>query len=201
VAGPESANNACASGALLPMLTLGIPGSGGAAVLLGVFIMYGIQPGPLLFQNNPDLVWGLINSMYVGNVMLLVLNLPLVGLFVRLLHVPRGILFPIVLAISVLGVYGARADVAELYLLLAFGLPGYVLNKLDIPPGPLILGVVLGGPLEQSFRQSMKLSGGSLGIFVSTPLAAILSALATVAIIAPYLRGLRAHRPRPARAE
>jgi len=190
VAGPESANNACTAGSLLPMLTLGIPGSGGAAVLLGVFIMYGIQPGPLLFQTNPELVWGLIDSMYVGNVMLLILNLPLVGLFVRLLHIPRGILFPMVLAISVLGVYGANGDVNELYLLLVFGLLGYAMNRLEIPVGPLILGYVLGGPLEQSFRQSMTLSGGGLGIFVGSPIAAGLLAIGTAAILAPYVSPL-----------
>ena len=116
VAGPEAANNADTAGALVPLLTLGIPGGGATAVLLGAFIMYGIQPGPLLFQNRPDLVWGLIDSMYIGNVMLLILNLPLIGIFVRLLYIPAAILMPLILAISTIGVYAINGNLVELYL-------------------------------------------------------------------------------------
>src|SRR6185436_14931073 len=148
VAGPEAANNADTAGALVPLLTLGIPGGGATAVMLGAFIMYGIQPGPLLFQNRPDLVWGLIDSMYVGNVMLLILNLPLIGIFVRLLYIPIGILYPLILAISTIGVYAINGNPVELYFGLVFGVMGYVFRKLDIPLAPMVLSLVLGGIME-----------------------------------------------------
>lgn len=187
VAAPEAANNASSAGAMVPLLSLGIPGSGTAAVLLGVFIMYGIQPGPLLFQSNPDLVWGLVDSMYVGNVMLLILNLPLVFLFVRLLYIPQGILFPIVLALAVISVYAVIGNTTELYLMLFFGTLGYVFRKLDIPVGPMVLGFVLGAPLEQSFRQSMTLSAGDPTILAHSPIAAGLLIAAIGSLAAPYL--------------
>ncbi|HET9405309.1 MAG TPA: tripartite tricarboxylate transporter permease, partial [Burkholderiales bacterium] len=126
VAGPEAANNSDTAGAMVPLLTLGIPGGGATAVMLGAFIMYGIQPGPLLFQNRPDLVWGLIDSMYVGNIMLLILNLPLIGLFVRLLYIPGGILMPLIMAISSIGIYAINGNPVELYFGLMFGVIGYV---------------------------------------------------------------------------
>ncbi len=133
VAGPEAANNADTAGALVPLLTLGIPGGGATAVMLGAFIMYGIQPGPLLFQNRPDLVWGLIDSMYIGNIMLLILNLPLIGIFVRLLYIPSGILMPLILAISTIGVYAINGNPVELYFALIFGVMGYVFRKVGHP--------------------------------------------------------------------
>ena len=129
VAGPEAANNSDTAGAMVPLLTLGIPGGGATAVMLGAFIMYGIQPGPLLFQNRPDLVWGLIDSMYIGNIMLLILNLPLIGLFVRLLYIPSGILMPLILAISTIGVYAINGNLVELYIGLIFGVIGYIFRK------------------------------------------------------------------------
>ena len=113
----------------MPLLTLGVPGGGATAVLLGAFIMYGIQPGPLLFQNRPDLVWGLIDSMYIGNVMLLILNLPLIGIFVRLLYIPAAILYPLIIAISAIGVYAINGSMTDLYLILFFGVVGYVFDK------------------------------------------------------------------------
>ncbi|MDP1718572.1 MAG: tripartite tricarboxylate transporter permease, partial [Burkholderiales bacterium] len=133
VAGPEAANNSDTAGALVPLLTLGVPGGGATAVMLGAFIMYGIQPGPMLFQNRPDLVWGLIDSMYIGNIMLLILNLPLIGLFVRLLYIPSGILYPIIVAISVIGTYAISGSMLDLYLILSFGVVGYIFDKVDIP--------------------------------------------------------------------
>ena len=187
VAGPEAANNSDTAGAMVPLLSLGIPGGGATAVLLGAFIMYGIQPGPLLFQNRPDLVWGLIDSMYVGNVMLLILNLPLIGLFVRLLYIPAGILYPLIVAISVIGAYAINGSMMDLYLILFFGVIGYVFDKVQIPVAPLVLSLVLGGMMEQSFRQAMTISGGSPKIFFNSPITITLVILSIVSIITPFI--------------
>ena len=188
MAGPEAANNSDTAGAMVPLLTLGIPGGGATAVLmLGAFIMYGIQPGPLLFQNRPDLVWGLIDSMYIGNVMLLILNLPLIGIFVRLLYIPSGILFPLIIAISAIGTYAINGSPTDLYLILFFGVIGYVFDKVDIPVAPLVLSLVLGGMMEQSFRQAMTISGGNPKIFLHSNVARVLVALSVVAFILPLV--------------
>jgi putative tricarboxylic transport membrane protein len=195
VAGPESANNSDTAGALVPLLTLGVPGGGATAVMLGAFIMYGIQPGPLLFQNRPDLVWGLVDSMYVGNIMLLILNLPLIGLFVRLLYIPAGVLYPLIVAISVIGAYGINGSMVDLYLILIFGVVGYVFDKVDIPVAPLVLSLVLGGMMEQSFRQAMTISGGNPKIFVGSTITVTLLVFSAISIALPFvlprLKGLR----------
>ena len=187
VAGPEAANNASTAGAMVPLLTLGVPGSGSTAVLMGAFITYGIQPGPLLFQHRPDLVWGLVDSMYIGNIMLLILNLPLIGLFVRLLYIPTGILLALILAISTIGVYTINGNVVELYLALLFGVLGYVFRKVDIPTAPLVLALVLGGTMEQSFRQAMTISGGNPAIFLSSAICLTLMVLTAVALSLPFI--------------
>jgi putative tricarboxylic transport membrane protein len=187
VAGPESANNSDTAGALVPLLTLGVPGGGATAVLLGAFIMYGIQPGPLLFQNRPDLVWGLVNSMYIGNVMLIILNLPLIGLFVRLLYIPAGMLYPLIVAISVIGIYAGNGSILDLYLLLFFGVVGYIFDKVDIPVAPLVLSLVLGGIMEQSFRQAMTISGGNPKIFVGSTITVTLIVLSVFSIAMPFI--------------
>src|SRR6185295_12641581 len=187
VAGPEAANNSDTAGAMVPLLTLGIPGGGATAVMLGAFIMYGIQPGPLLFQNRPDLVWGLIDSMYVGNVMLLILNLPLIGIFVRLLYIPGGTLMPLILAISTIGIYAINGNTTELYIGLMFGVIGYVFRKVDIPAAPMVLSLVLGGIMEQSFRQAMTISGGNPKIFVSSTICVTLVSLAVLSIVLPIV--------------
>jgi putative tricarboxylic transport membrane protein len=187
VAGPEAANNADTAGALVPLLTLGIPGGGATAVMLGAFIMYGIQPGPLLFQNRPDLVWGLVDSMYIGNLMLLILNIPLSGRVVRLLYIPGGILMPLILAISAIGIYAINGNAVELYFGLLFGAAGYVFRKVDIPLAPLILSLVLGGIMEQSFRQAMTISGGNPKIFVGSPICVTLVALSIISIFLPLI--------------
>jgi putative tricarboxylic transport membrane protein len=187
VAGPEAANNSDTAGAMVPLLTLGIPGGGATAVMLGAFIMYGIQPGPLLFQNRPDLVWGLIDSMYVGNVMLLILNLPLIGIFVRLLYIPGGILMPLILAISTIGIYAINGNPVELYFGLIFGVLGYIFRKVDIPLAPMVLSLVLGGIMEQSFRQAMTISGGNPKIFVGSVICVTLVALSVLSILLPLL--------------
>ncbi len=187
VAGPEAANNSDTAGAMVPLLTLGIPGGGATAVLMGAFIMYGIQPGPLLFQNRPDLVWGLINSMYIGNIMLLILNLPLIGLFVRLLYIPPGILYPLIIAISVIGAYGINGSPTDLYLILFFGVVGYVFDKIDIPVAPLVLSLVLGGMMEQSFRQAMTISGANPKIFFSSAITMTLVVMSVISILVPFI--------------
>ena len=172
VAGPGSANNGASAGAMVPLLTLGVPGSSSTAIILAAFVMYGIQPGPLLFQNRPDLVWGLIDSMYIGNVMLLILNLPLIGIFVRLLYIPSGILMPLIMSISTIGIYAINGNPVELYFGLIFGVIGYVFRKIDIPLAPMVLSLVLGGIMEQSFRQAMTISGGNPKIFFSSAMPA-----------------------------
>ena len=189
VAGPEAANNSDTAGAMVPLLSLGVPGGGATAVLLGAFVMYGIQPGPLLFQSRPDLVWGVIDSMYVGNVMLLLLNLPLIGVFVRLLYIPAGILYPLIVAISVIGAYAIGGSTTDLYLILGFGIIGYVFEKVAIPIAPLVLSLVLGTTMEQSFRQAMTISSGDPGIFWSSAITVTLLALSVISVLAPIALG------------
>lgn len=183
VAAPEAATNADTCGAFVHLLALGVPGSGATAVIMGAFIMYGIQPGPMLFNSHPDLVWGLIASMYIGNAMLLVLNLPLVGVLARILYVPPGILLCIILGIASAGVYSFNYDSFDLFLALGFGVLGYVFRKLDIPKAPLLFGLILGHTLEQSFRQAMTISNGDVTVFLRSPIAAGLLLCATVSII------------------
>ena len=185
VAAPESSNNACVSGALAPLLTLGIPGSGVTALLLGGFIMYGVQPGPQLMQEHPDLVWGLIDSMYLGNIILLILNLPLIGLFVRILYLPPGILLTGILATAVTGIYSVNTNIAELYFALGFAVVGHYFRKAKIPVAPLILGIVLGGLMEQAFRQGMTISGGNPLIFLASTPCIILALMAIGSLMAP----------------
>jgi putative tricarboxylic transport membrane protein len=187
VAGPEAANNSDTAGAMVPLLTLGVPGGGATAVMMGAFIMHGIQPGPLLFESRPDLVWGLIDSMYIGNVMLLILNLPLIGLFVRLLYIPTGILYPLIIAISVLGTFAINGSMVELYLVLFFGVLGYLFDKVEIPIPPLVLSLVLAGILEQSFRQALTISDGDPMVFVSSPISATLVVMSVLSLALPFL--------------
>jgi putative tricarboxylic transport membrane protein len=187
VAGPEAANNSDTAGAMVPLLTLGVPGGGATAVMMGAFIMHGIQPGPLLFESRPDLVWGLIDSMYIGNVMLLILNLPLIGLFVRLLYIPTGILYPLIIAISVLGTFAINGSMVELYLVLFFGVLGYLFDKVEIPIPPLVLSLVLAGILEQSFRQALTISDGDPMVFVSSKISAPLVFMSVLSLVLPFL--------------
>ena len=195
LAAPEAANNAATAGSLVPLLTLGVPGSGTAAILLAAHIMYGIQPGPLLFQHQPELVWGLINSMYLGNIMLLILNLPLIGLFVRILYIPPGILMGLILVIATVGTYSLNNSVVDLYLLLGFGVLGYLFRKTGVPIPPLILGLVLGAGMEQNLRQAMIISDGDPSYLVASPIAATLAVLALLvigsSIVTPVLKARR----------
>ncbi len=187
VAGPESANNAAASGALLPLLTLGLPASTVTAVLYGALLMVGVKPSPFLFQRHPDVIWGLVASMYVGNVMLLILNLPLVGIFVRILSIPARWLFPIVLVISFVGVYSVHNSALDLVMATILGVIGYLMRKFGYPLAPVILGLVLGDLLEQSLRQALMISGGEVGILYQSAISKALFLLAITVVFAPAL--------------
>jgi putative tricarboxylic transport membrane protein len=195
VTGPESANNAAAGGSLIHLLCLGIPGSGTTAIMLGALLMIGLQPGPMLFIQQPEFVWGLIASMYIGNVMLLVLNLPLVGMWVKLLDIPLYLLMLFIIMFSFLGVYTVNNSVQDLGLMVGFGVIGYLMKRVDIPAAPVILGIVLGKLMEEKMRQSMVISDGSLMIFINRPISLFLLFLAVVAITNPYWkqigRGIR----------
>jgi putative tricarboxylic transport membrane protein len=170
VAGPESANNAATGGSMIPLLTLGIPANVVMAVLMGAFLVHGVQPGPLLIKEHPEIFWGVVTSMYVGNAMLLVLNLPLIGLWVQILKVPYRILFPLILLFCVIGVYSVSSNIWDIVIMLIFGVLGYLMKKLEYEPVPLVLAFVLGRMLEESLRQSLVLSRGSLMIFFSRPI-------------------------------
>jgi putative tricarboxylic transport membrane protein len=193
VAGPEAANNAAAAGVLVPLLTLGLPTSATAAILLGAFQNYGLQPGPFLFQNSPDLVWGLIASLYVGNVMLLVLNLPLVGIWVRLLLIPRPYLYAGIMVFGVVGVYGLSSAELDLALMVAVGLVGYAMRVYDFPIAPVLIGLILGPMAETQLRRALAISQGSPAVLVETPLSVALWVLAAAVLLLPaVLRRLRA---------
>jgi putative tricarboxylic transport membrane protein len=172
VAAPESANNSAAQGAFIPLLTLGIPANVVMAILLGALMIHNITPGPMLVKEHPQLFWGVISSMYMGNIMLLVLNLPLIGLWVQLLRVPYAILFPLILFICVIGAYVINNSTVDVYIMLLFGVVGYLMRKLEYEPAPLVLAYVLTPLLENALRQSLILSGGSFGIFMVRPISA-----------------------------
>src|SRR2546428_2429748 len=180
VAGPESANNAAVAGSIIPVLALGIPGNPVTALLLGALIIQGIQPGPLFMTQRPDLFWGIVASMYVGNVFLLVLNLPLVGLWAQLLRIPYRVLFPVVLLLCVIGAYSANKNVFDLWVMLGFGIAGYVLRKLEYDLAPFVIAFVLAPLLEQSLRQSLVMSPDGAMILVQRPVTALLLAAAAV---------------------
>jgi putative tricarboxylic transport membrane protein len=201
VAGPEAANNAAFSGVLVPLLTLGIPTSATAAILLVAFQIYNLQPGPLLFQNSPDLVWALIASLYIGNVMLLVLNLPLIRLWVKILSIPRALLYSAILVFATLGVYSVSNSVIDVLVMYVIGAIGFFMRRLDIPVGPMVLGVILGPLMELQFRRALAASQGDLSIFVTRPISLTFLLLALAALLLPQvprlvgmLRGER--RPR-----
>ena len=172
---------------MIPLLTLGLPASAVTSVLYGALLMVGVRPSPMLFQKYPEVVWGLIASMYIGNVMLLVLNLPMVGIWVKLLRTPPRWLFPIVLAISFVGVYGVNNSPLDLVIATGLGVLGYFMRKAEYPLAPVILGLVLGDNLEQAARQALMISGGALDIFYQSPIAIGLFLLAAVVMVAPKL--------------
>ena len=195
VAAPESANNAATAGSMVPLLTLGIPGSATTAVLLGAFILYGIRPGPLLLSDRPDIFWGLVASMYVGNIMLLVLNLPGAPLFASVLRLPYPAIAAGIIGISLAGTYSLQNNLFDVWVALLFGVLGFAMKRFDYPAAPLVLGLVLGPLLEISLRQALTISHGSLAIFATRPTTAALLALALVVVLGPVLYGrFRRHR-------
>lgn len=188
VASPEGANNAAATGALVPLLSLGIPGSGVAAIMLGALILMNVRPGPMLFKEHPDLVWGVIASMYIGNLILLILNLPMVPILAQILRIPYYILYPLILLFSFIGVYSVNNSLFDLYLLLLFGILGYILRKMDFPMAPAILGIVLGPMMELALRQALILSHGSWMIFFTQPISAFLLISLFLMFLSGYIR-------------
>jgi putative tricarboxylic transport membrane protein len=195
VAGPESANNAATGGAFIPLLTLGIPSNVVMAILLGAMMIHGLQPGPNLVQNHPEVFWGVITSMYLGNAMLLVLNLPLIGLWVQLLRVPYGFLFPLILLFCLIGVYSLNSAPFDLLIMIVFGAVGYLLKKTDYEAAPLVLALVLGGLFEDALRQSLLLSDGSFLIFFRRPISAVFLCTAIFLLFFPLVPRLKKKRP------
>lgn len=191
LAAPEGANNADTGGALLPVLTLGIPGGSSTAILMSALVLWGVKPGPLLMTQQPDIFWGLVASMYVGNVVLLIMNLPLIGLFTQILRIPLYVLFPIIMGVAIAGAYSVSGNMFGVGLLVAFGLVGYGMQKLAFPTAPLILGFVLGDAMERALRQSLTMSNGDPAILVTRPISAVLLVLAALILLSPLLRRLR----------
>jgi putative tricarboxylic transport membrane protein len=190
VAGPEAANNASAAGVLVPMLTLGLPTSATAAIMLSAFQSYGINPGPLLFESQAQLVWGLIASLFIGNVMLLVLNLPMIGLWVKMLQIPAPLLYAGILVFATIGTYGITQSPVDLVLLYLIGGLGYLMRRYDFPTAPVIIGMILGPLAEQNFRQAMTISAGDWTVFFTRPISATILVLALIALAGPKLLGL-----------
>jgi putative tricarboxylic transport membrane protein len=194
VAGPEAANNAAAAGTLVPLLALGLPTTATAAVMLGAFQQYGLQPGPLLFEHEPRLVWGLIASLYLANLMLLVLNLPLVGIWVRLLTIPPAVLYPAILILASAGAYSVNRSAFDVGLLYAIGGIGYLMRCRSIPLAPAIMGVILGPMAEQQYRRALAIGEGSPAVLVTRPISLALLAAAVVLLLAPVLARMASRR-------
>ena len=187
MAGPEAANNASATGVLVPLLTLGIPTSATAAILLGAFQNYGLQPGPLLFESQKDLVWGLIASLYVGNIILLILNLPLIGIWVKVLEIPKDLLYAGILVFATLGAYSLHQSWVDLLTLYVFGLLGFAMRRWDIPVGPAVIGLILGPLAETQFRRALSISQGDASVFFTQPISATFLAITAALVIVPFV--------------
>ncbi|OHE24621.1 MAG: transporter [Syntrophus sp. GWC2_56_31] len=194
VAGPEAANNSAAVGAFIPLLTLGIPPNAVMAILMGALMIHGIQPGPMLISQHPNLFWGVVISMYVGNAMLLVLNLPLIGLWVRVLRVPYTILFPLILLFCLIGSYTMKNNVSDIFVMIIFGVIGYLMRKYRYDAPPLVLALVLGTMMEESLRRSLLISGGSPFIFFQRPISAVIILGAIFMLGSSLIPGLRKKR-------
>jgi len=187
VAGPESANNAASSGAFIPLFVLGLPSNAITALFLGALIIHGVHPGPFLINKHPEIFWGTIMSMYIGNVLLLVLNLPLIGLWVKVLKIPYKILFPFLLLLCIIGSYSINTSKFDVLIMLIFGIIGYLFKKFNYEPAPLVMAFVLGPILENSLRQSLLISGGSMLIFLTKPISAACLIIALLILISPIL--------------
>ncbi len=188
---PETANNAATSGAFVPLLSLGIPGSGTTAVMLGAFLVMGVQPGPMLMTERPEIFWGVIASMYIGNIFLLILNLPLIPYFAKVLKIPRPMLISLVIVFSMIGVYAVSFNTFDLYMLLLFGAIGFIMRLFSFPAPPFILAFILGGMMEQSFRQSLTISNGDLMIFITNPISCALLILSLLSFVFPLIGVVR----------
>lgn len=194
VASPEAANNSATSGAMVPLLALGIPGSGGTAVMLGALMIYGLRPGPMLFVTSPDFVWALIASMFVGNVILLIMNLPLVPLFAASLRIPYRFLYPSILLICVIGAFSLNNSVYDVWMMLIFGVLGYFMKKYDISGAPMVIAIVLGPMLENALYQALSLSHGDMTIFLTRPISATLLGIAALMAIAVSFKTVKMKR-------
>ncbi|UEM02555.1 tripartite tricarboxylate transporter permease [Skermanella rosea] len=194
VAGPEAANNASAAGTLAPLLALGLPTSATAAIMLAAFQQYGLQPGPLLFDTNPELVWGMIASLYIGNVLLLMLNLPMVGIWVKLLTIPRPWLYGGILVFATLGAYTLNNNVVDLVILWVIGLIGFGMRVLDVPVAPCVVGLILGPLVEQQFRRALAISQGDVSVFFTQPISLGLLVTALLLVLVPFLLRRRRRR-------
>ncbi len=192
LAAPEAANNAASVGALIPMMTLGIPGSGTTAIMLGALLMLGLQPGPLLFERSPEIAWGVIASMIIGNVILAIINIPLAGALVRILAVPERILYPIILGLAFIGTFSISNMVLDFAILVIFGLLGLFMKRSGYPTSPMVLGAIVGGAIEEKFRQALMTSNGSYAVFVSEPITIVLAILTVGAILLPIFQKKRA---------
>jgi putative tricarboxylic transport membrane protein len=191
VAAPEAANNAAAGSGFIPLLTLGIPPNVVVALLLGAFVVHNVQPGPLLMTQNPGLFWGIVASMYIGNIMLLILNLPLIGIWVQVLKVPYRILFPLILLFCLIGVYSISSSIFDIYVMIVFGVLGYLMRKLGYEPAPLVLAFVLGPMMENNLRKALIVSDGSFSIFIERPISLVCLLLATAVLLSATLPALR----------
>jgi putative tricarboxylic transport membrane protein len=194
VAGPETANNAASESAMIPFLGLGIPTGPAPAVMMIALLIHGVRPGPLFISEQPQVFWGLVASMYIGNVILIILNLPLVGLFINLLRVPFRILFPVILLVCLVGTYAVNSSVVELVILLVSGILGYLFRKLDFDIAPFILAMIIGPTIEMTFRQSLMRSGGTFSIFWKSPISLVLLALSGVLLVWNVYRAVRPKR-------
>ncbi len=194
LAAPETANSASACGSMVPMLTLGVPGSGTTAVMLGALTLYNITPGPLLFQNQPDIVWGLIASLFIANLMLIVINVPLIKLFTKVLAVPYWALVPVIAIVTSIGVYAVHATAFDLYLMIGIGVVGYILRKMDFSLSAILLGFILGGLMEQNLRRALSISNGDLAILFASPITWVVWVLVAGMILLPIWRALRRRR-------
>ncbi|SDI68862.1 putative tricarboxylic transport membrane protein [Pseudomonas flavescens] len=200
LAAPETANSASACGSMVPMLTLGVPGSGTTAVMLGALTLYNITPGPLLFRDQPDIVWGLIASLFVANIMLIVMNVPMIKIFTKILAVPYWALVPAIAIITSIGVYAVHATAFDLFLMIGIGVAGYILRKMDFPLSAILLGFILGGLMEQNLRRALSISNGELGILFASPITWGVWTLIVAMIALPFYRSWRKRSQRQAAA-
>jgi putative tricarboxylic transport membrane protein len=198
VAAPESANNAAATSSFIPLLTLGIPANATMAIIFGALLIQGVTPGPQLVQDNPELFWGVVNSMYIGNILLLIMSIPLVGVFVKILRIRAAILAPITVLITLIGVYTINNSIFDIWLVIVFGVVGYLMKKFGFEPGPLVLAFVLGSLLEENLRRSLLLFGGDPAGFITRPISGILLLLFVMVMLLPLIQ--KAFKKSPAKS-